>query len=67
MECVKREAAVKHAQSPQCVVYEYPMQTSEMNIAVAEVKGRYPEQGYALNHACSEMGYVIKGNGKLIT
>ncbi len=67
MEYVKYEAALKHENSPNCTVYEYPMQNSELNIGVAEITHRYPEQGYALNHHCSEMGYVLKGSGKLVT
>ena len=37
-----------------------------MNIGVAEIMRRYPDEGYAINHKCSEMGYVIKGSGKLL-
>lgn len=67
MEYVKYEDAVKHLNSASCVVYEYPMKNSEMNIGVAEINDRYPDHGYAINHKCSEMGYVIKGSGMLIT
>ena len=67
MEYVKYEAAEKHANSPNCIVYEYPMKNSEMNIGVAEIAGRYPDEGYAINHKCDEMGYVLKGSGRLIT
>lgn len=67
MEYISYESAVKHANSPNCTVYEYPMQNSEMNIGVAEITGRYPDEGYAINHKCSEMGYVLKGSGKLVT
>lgn len=66
MEHVRSEEAEKHA-SPNCIVYEYAMKNSEMNIGVAEIKGRYPDQGYAMNRECSEMGYVLKGSGKLVT
>jgi mannose-6-phosphate isomerase-like protein (cupin superfamily) len=67
MEHVKLEDAAVHANSPNCTVYEYPMKNSELNIGVAEIKGRYPDQGYAINHKCSEMGYILKGLGKLVT
>lgn len=66
MECVKFENAEKHEKS-NCIVYEYPMQNREMNIGVAEINNRYPEKGYAMNHKCSEMGYIVKGTGALIT
>jgi mannose-6-phosphate isomerase-like protein (cupin superfamily) len=67
MEYVKHESAVKHANSPNCTVYEYPMKNGEMNIGVAEIINRYPDEGYALNHQCSEMGYIVKGSGRLVT
>lgn len=67
MEIVKKEDAIRHQSSPLCAVDEYPMENPEMNIAVAEIGGRYPDEGYAVNHECSEMGYVVKGAGKLVT
>ena len=67
MEYVKCETAQRHANSPNCTVYEYPMENSEMNICVAEITHRYPDEGYAVNHKCSEMGYILKGSGKLVT
>jgi len=67
MEYVKHEAAVRHANSSHCIAYEYPMQNSEINIGVVDISHRYPDQGYAINHKCSEIGYILKGSGKLIT
>jgi mannose-6-phosphate isomerase-like protein (cupin superfamily) len=67
MEYVKYESAIRHANTPNCIVYEYPMKNSEMNIGVAEIISRYPDAGFAINHKCSEMGYIIKGSGKLVT
>ena len=43
------------------------MENREMSIGVAEITHRYPDEGYAVNHKCSEMGYVLKGSGKLVT
>lgn len=67
IEHVKKQDAIKHANSPNCAVYEYQMKNSQMSIAVAEIVDRYPEQGYAINHQCSEMGYVLKGGGRLVS
>jgi mannose-6-phosphate isomerase-like protein (cupin superfamily) len=66
MEHIKKQDAIKHTHSSGCVVYEYPMKNVEMNIGVAEINCRYPDRGYAINHECSEMGYVLKGAGKLV-
>jgi mannose-6-phosphate isomerase-like protein (cupin superfamily) len=67
MEHVKYESAVMHENSPNCKVYEYVMKNAEMNIGVAEIAGRYPDEGYAMNNKCSEMGYILKGSGRLVT
>lgn len=67
MEYVNHKSAVRHENSPNCIVYEYPMKNSEMNIGVAEIAHRYPDEGFAINHKCSEMGYITKGKGKLVT
>lgn len=67
MECVHLQDAVKKENSPTCAVFEYVTKSSEMSLAVAEMTGRYPVDGYAINHACIEMGYVLKGQGKLVT
>jgi len=67
MEHVKLQDTIKREPFPGCVVYEYPTKDSEINIGVAEISHRYPQQGYALNHKCTEMAYVVKGTGKLVT
>ena len=67
MEYVKFEVAVRHANSSNCCAYEYPMQNAELNVGIVEIMTRYPDQGYAINHKCSEIGYILKGFGKLFT
>jgi len=67
MQCIKKQDAIIHVHSPSCSVVEYPTNGSEMSIAIATVTGRYPDAGYAINHKCTEMGYILKGSGKLVT
>lgn len=67
MEHVRLQDAIKHSNDPNCTVYEYPMKNSELNIGVAEITTRYPSQGYAINHECSEIAYILKGSGILVT
>jgi mannose-6-phosphate isomerase-like protein (cupin superfamily) len=47
-------------------VFEYPVMDNTLHGAVVEFKGRYPEKGRAVNEKCYEVGYVIKGSGKLV-
>jgi len=48
-----------------CIATEYPMDDEDINGAVIELKGRYPEKGRAVNLECKEMAYIIKGSGKI--
>lgn len=67
LEHVKRQDAIKHTNASTCSVYEYPTKNAEISIGVAEITGRYPEQGFAMNRICNEMGFILKGTGKLVT
>lgn len=67
IEHVKLIESIKHQPSSSCSVYEFPMSNQKMNLAIANIKQRFPETGYAINYVCSEMGYIFEGSGKLIT
>lgn len=56
----------KFANSDQCIAYEYPVKDPDINAAIVEVNGRYPDAGYAINQKCKEVAYIIKGQGKLV-
>ncbi|MFA5946059.1 MAG: cupin domain-containing protein [Patescibacteria group bacterium] len=49
-----------------CIAVEYPMDDKDINGAVVELTGRYPATGRVTNLECKEMGYVIKGAGKIV-
>jgi mannose-6-phosphate isomerase class I len=67
MEHVKKQDAQKHQNSPNCIVYEYVTKNPEINIALVEISGRYPAEADTINHECTELGYVVKGSGTLVT
>ena len=46
--------------------YEYPVMDKKIHGAVVVLNGRYPEKGSVGNEKCTEIGYVIKGSGKLV-
>jgi mannose-6-phosphate isomerase-like protein (cupin superfamily) len=52
--------------SDNCIVYEYPLKDKDINSAIAEISGRYPDHGYVTNRKCKELVYVLKGKGRLI-
>jgi mannose-6-phosphate isomerase-like protein (cupin superfamily) len=49
-----------------CTAIEYPMGDKDINGAVIELSGRYPDKGRTVNERCKEMAYVIKGLGKVV-
>jgi mannose-6-phosphate isomerase-like protein (cupin superfamily) len=51
--------------SDACTAIEYPLKDKDINGAVIEIKGRYPDKGRVMNLECKEMAYVIKGSGKV--
>ncbi len=61
MFVTKKKAAVH--QSPPCVVYEYGG-TPDLGLAVAEIKGKYPVEGWARNKEVDMTYFVIKGSGQ---
>jgi mannose-6-phosphate isomerase-like protein (cupin superfamily) len=65
MRIIRKTESVPFSNSESCQVLEYDFQDDEAGIAVAEIKGRYPERGFAVNDRCKEIAYVISGNGKI--
>jgi mannose-6-phosphate isomerase-like protein (cupin superfamily) len=61
-----RSTAKKFVASRECTVWEYQLGSSKVNGSVAEVNGRYPTKGWAVNEECDELVYVISGSGKIL-
>jgi hypothetical protein len=47
---VKKENRIRHENSPKCTAYEYMMDDKDINIALAEIDGRYPDTGLVPLH-----------------
>ena len=62
---IKKSERKKHANSPKCIAYEYPLGDKNINIAFIEIKGRYPDKGRVTNKVCKELVFVVKGKGKI--
>lgn len=65
MNIIRKSEREKYV-NPTSVVYEYPLGDKDINGAIAEINGRYPERGYAVNNECKELAYVVSGNGKIV-
>ncbi len=68
MNHIKSDSSIQFQNSPDCVAYEYEFKDEkDINSAVIELSGRYPEIGYAVNLVCKELVFVIEGSGDVST
>ncbi|MCK4525062.1 MAG: DUF861 domain-containing protein [Candidatus Andersenbacteria bacterium] len=66
MKIIKKDQAEVHKNSNACVAIEYPLGDKDINGAVIELNGRYPDNGRTVNLECKELAYIIKGSGRLV-
>src|ERR1700722_8862257 len=52
--------------SSSCLIHQYPVGDSTMDLATVMLNGRYPSKGYAVNLISKEMVYVLNGNGVIV-
>ena len=52
MKLVKECQAQKVQNSDKCEVLEYPLGDRDIDMAIANLKGRYPDSGYCVNQEC---------------
>lgn len=67
MKIVKKENAqyLKNSETSYLLEYSIDLNDKDIDFAINTINGRYPEQGYATNHECKELVYVLEGNGTL--
>lgn len=63
MKHIKLKDAISRSNSDSCIVNEYPLEENDLDIVVATITGRYPDNGYALNKVSKEIIYVLEGTG----
>jgi mannose-6-phosphate isomerase-like protein (cupin superfamily) len=66
MKIVRKNETKIFKNSEVCTAIEYSMEDKDINKAVIELIGRYPDKGRAMNEKCKEMAYVIKGSGRVM-
>ncbi len=62
----KSNTAEAFENSPECNGISFGSLNDEIDMAVIEVNGRYPSEGFLVNEICKEAVYVLSGGGKLI-
>lgn len=65
MQIIKKNNAIKSANSDKCKTLEYSFNNKNIDLGIATITGRYPENGYCVNTISKELIYVLDGNGKL--
>lgn len=64
MKHINASHGIRFQNSVNCTVIEYPFENeTDINSAVVELNGRYPDNGLSLNEVCKEIVYVIEGSG----
>jgi hypothetical protein len=66
MEIVKENMRRTLHPFPALTLHEYDMHESAIGGGVAELNGRYPENGFVTNEKTKELVYILSGTGKLL-
>lgn len=66
MKISYKNQAIKRKNSEVCVVTEYPMIDRDLDFAIVNVSGRYPDYKFAMNKKCKEIVYIQDGEGKVV-
>ncbi len=66
MKVAHKDQTEKFKNSDGCTAIEYHLVDKDINGAVIELSGRYPDKGRVMNEKCKEMSYIIEGSGKVV-
>lgn len=65
MKIIRSNEALIGANSDKCKTIDYSFGDKYIDLGLATITGRYPEQGYCVNLISKELVYVLEGSGKL--
>ncbi len=65
MKIIRKNQTKVFKNSDVCTAIEYPLGDKDINGAIIELNGRYPDSGRVVNLKCKEIAYIIKGSGKI--
>ena len=66
MKVVHKDQTERLNVSENCIAIEYPLGDKDINGAIVELTGRYPNTGRVVNLKCKELAYVIQGSGRIV-
>ena len=65
MKVIKLKDALKGENSKKCKTIEYSFNDKDLDLGLATITGRYPEEGFCVNLVSKELIYVIDGDGRI--
>lgn len=65
MKVIKCNDALKGKNSDKCKTLEYSFMDKDIDLGIAIINGRYPDEGYGVNLISKELIYVIEGSGTI--
>lgn len=66
MKFIPQEQSLQRQNSEICTVTEYPMVDNQLDFAMVNISGRYPDSGRVTNLKCKEIVYINEGAGKVV-
>lgn len=66
MKEIRKDQTQRFKNSPVCTAIEYPLGDEDINGAVIELAGRYPDEGRVVNEKCKGLSFIISGSGKVV-
>lgn len=67
MTIIQSSRTKKILASPTTAIWEFVMEEKAISGAIAQINGRYPENGFAVNKVSKELAFVISGEGYIVT
>lgn len=65
MKAIKNNESVRGNNSENCKTMEYLFGDKDIDLGIATIRGRYPEEGVCVNLISKELIYVLEGTGKI--
>jgi len=66
MKIIRKNQIARFEHGPSCTANEYPVDDKDINIAIIELNGRYPQKGWALNEISKELACIMEGSGSVV-
>ena len=66
MKFISAAKSTQRQSNDHCTITEFPMNDNDLNFAIADLAGRYPESGRVKNLKCKEIVYIAEGSGKIV-